>query len=248
MPLEIIEVEGIIINEKAYGETSKILDIITKEKGIIGVLAKGAKRLKSSLRSVSERFCYANFTISYKEDKLSTLISADVINPFRNIKKDLEKVSYLNFISELTSGVMKQNNNFKIYDLYLNSILKIEDDFDPMVITNILEIKYLSFLGVSPKFNGCVICGNQNVVTVSAYKGGFVCKEHVQNDYIVSDKTIKLIRLLEYVDISKISKVDISKEVKKEINDFLDDYYDRYTGLYLKSKKFLKSFDMNMIK
>ena len=109
-----------------------------------------------------------------------------------------------------------------------------------MVITNILELKYLSFLGVSPKLNGCVVCGNENVVSISAYKGGYVCKNHVDNDYIVSSKTIKLIKLLEYVDISKITKLDVSQNVKKEINDFLDEYYDRYTGLYLKSKIFLK--------
>lgn len=244
IPLEMIEVEGIVIDEKPYKESSKILNIITKEKGVIGVIAKGSKRLKSPLRSVSERFCYANFNISYKENNLSTLISADVINPFRNIKKDIIKVSYLNFLSELTNGVIKQNDDKRIYDIYLSAILKIEEGFDPMVITNILELKYLSFLGVSPKLNGCVICGNENVVTVSSDKGGFVCKEHVLNDYIVSDKTIKLIRLLEYVDISKISKLDVSDEVKKEINNFIDDYYDRYTGLYLKSKTFLKSMSI----
>lgn len=244
IPLEMMEVEGIVIDEKPYKESSKILNIITKEKGVIGVIAKGAKRLKSPLRSVSERFCYANFNISYKENNLSTLISADVINPFRNIKKDIIKVSYLNFLSELTNGVIKQNDDKRIYDIYLSAILKIEEGFDPMVITNILELKYLSFLGVSPKLNGCVICENEKVVTVSSDKGGFVCKDHALNDYIVSDKTIKLIRLLEYVDISKISKLGVSDEVKKEINNFIDDYYDRYTGLYLKSKTFLKSMSI----
>ena len=239
-----MEVEGIVIDEKPYKESSKILNIITKEKGVIGVIAKGAKRLKSPLRSVSERFCYANFNISYKENNLSTLISADVINPFRNIKKDIIKVSYLNFLSELTNGVIKQNDDKRIYDIYLSAILKIEEGFDPMVITNILELKYLSFLGVSPKLNGGVICENEKVVTVSSDKGGFVCKDHALNDYIVSDKTIKLIRLLEYVDISKISKLGVSDEVKKEINNFIDDYYDRYTGLYLKSKTFLKSMSI----
>ena len=241
IPLEIIEVEGIIIDEKPYGETSKILNIITKDKGLIGVLAKGAKRLKSPLRSISERFCYANFNVSYKEDKLSILISADVINPFRNIKRNIEKVSYLNFLSELTSEVMKENSDYRIYDIYLSAILKIEENFDPMVITNIVELKYLSFLGVCPKLNGCVVCDNENVVSISAYKGGFVCKNHVDNDYLVNIKTIKMIRMLEYVNISRISKLDVSDQVKKEINSFLDDYYDRYTGLYLKSKKFLKS-------
>ncbi len=239
--LEIKKIEGIIIGEKPYGESSKILKVITKDYGVIGLLAKGAKRMKSNLRSVSERFCYAIFQISYKEDKLSTLISADVINPLKNIKSDIEKVSYLNFISELTSQVMKQSNNNKIYDIYISSILKIENDFDPMVITNILELKYLEFLGVAPKLDGCVLCDNKNVVTISAFKGGFVCKNHNENDYIVSEKTIKIIRMLKYVDISKISKLDISSQVKKEINDFVDDYYDRYTGLYLKSKEFLKS-------
>lgn len=241
IPLEILKVEGIVIDEKSYGESSKILNIITKEKGVIGVLAKGAKRLKSQLRSVSERFCYANFSISYKEDKLSILISADVINPFRNIKKDIKKVSYLNFLSELTSGVIKHSNNKKIYDIYLSAILKIEEGYDPLAISNIVELKYLSFLGISPKLDGCVVCGSENVVTISSDKGGYVCKKHITSDYIVSEKTIKLIKLLEYVDISKITKLDISDTVKKEISDFLDDYYDRYTGLYLKSKKFLKN-------
>ncbi len=239
--MEIIKIEGVVIREKPFGETSKILDIITKDKGVISVLSKGAKRLKSPLRSVSERFCYANFNISYKENKLSTLINADVINPLFNIKKDIKKVSYLNFISELTSEVLKEGNNKKIYDIYLSAIIKIEEGYDPMVITNILELKYLSFLGVSPKLNGCVVCGSQKVVTISAYKGGFVCKNHADNDFIVNEKTIKMIRLLEYVDISKISKLEVSENVKKEINNFIDDYYDRYTGLYLKSKKFLKS-------
>ena len=44
-----------------------------------------------------------------------------------------------------------------------------------------------------------------------------------------------------YVDISKIDKIEISDNIKNEINEFVDDYYDRYSGLYLKSKQFLKN-------
>lgn len=241
--LEIKTIEGIIVGEKPYGESSKIVDILTKEYGVIGVLAKGAKRLKSNLRSVSSNFTYAYFQISYKEDKLSTLISADIINPLSNIKKSIDKISYLNYISELTKQVLKETNAINIYKSYIDAVLKIEDGFDSMVITNILELKYTDYLGVSPKFDGCVICDNENVVTLSSVKGGFVCKNHAVDDYIVSDKTIKIIKMLKYVDISKISKLDISDKVKSEINFFIDDYYDRYTGLYLKSKEFLKNLN-----
>lgn len=239
--MEIKKIEGIIISEKPYGESSKILNIITKDYGVISALAKGAKRLKSNLRSVSERFTYAEFNLSYKEDKLSTLISADIIKPFNNIKKDIEKISYVNYICELTNQVLRQSSNKNIYDIFINTILKIEDEYDPMVLTNILEIKYLDFLGAQPYLDGCSLCENKNVITLSLEKGGFVCKKHLTNEYIISDKTIKIIRMLKYVDIAKISKLSISNEVKNEINNFLNEYYDKYTGLYLKSKDFLKN-------
>ena len=47
-----------------------------------------------------------------------------------------------------------------------------------------------------------------------------------------------------YVDIDKISKLDLSKDVVNEVNNFIDSYYDRYTGLYLKSKNFLKNLNI----
>ena len=49
----IIDVEGIILSSRNYNDTSKILDVFTRDYGIIGVLAKGCKSLKSNLRSVT---------------------------------------------------------------------------------------------------------------------------------------------------------------------------------------------------
>ena len=43
-----------------------------------------------------------------------------------------------------------------------------------------------------------------------------------------------------YVDIDRITKLELDEKNKLEINKFIDDYYDRYTGLYLKSKSFIK--------
>lgn len=242
----IIDVEGIILNTKNYSDTSKILDIFTKEYGVIGVLAKGCKSLKSNLRSITDKLTYATFTIYYKKDKLSTLSEGSVINNFSNIKKDIEKISYASFLMDLTNQVYKQNNDNNLYDLLISSLIKINDDFNPLIITNIIELKYLEYLGVMPNLDGCCICGSKNVVTLSSDKGGYLCKKCHTNEPIVSDKAIKLVRMYNLVDINKISKLDINKDVVYEVNNFIDDYYDRYTGLYLKSKAFLKN--MNNIK
>lgn len=245
--MEITKVKGIIISEKPYKESSKLLNMITEDYGVISVIAKGSKRLKSNLRSITSKLTYAEFQINYKEGKLSTLICADIINPLFNIKKDLLKISYASYLLDLTSQVLKENNNKNIYNILVSSLLKIEDDFDPEVITNILELKYLSYLGISPNFDTCSICGKSKILTISVEKGGFICTDHHTNERIVSNKTLQIIRMLYYADIDKITKLEVSEPVKKEIDEFIDEYYESYTGLFMKTKEFLKNIKYKYI-
>ena len=237
------KIEGIVISETPYSETSKIINILTKD-GIVGCMAKGAKNIKSNLRIGTNKITKAEFIILNKKDKLSTLTSVDVLSDYRNIKKDITKISYATYIIELATQVMKHNQSEEIYNLLISSLDKINDDFDALTITNILELKYLEYLGVMPIIDSCSSCGSKtNIVTLSSSRGGYVCKNCHKNERVVSEKTIKLIRMFYYVDINKISKLYISSKSKMEISDFLDEYYDRYTGLFLKSKILLKNIN-----
>ena len=239
------EIEGIIVKETPYGETSKIIQVLTKY-GLIGIMCKGAKSLKSPNRATTLKFTYGTFNIYYKENKLSILKSVDILNNLSNIKKDITLLSYLNYLTELTLQVIKQTS-LDIYDLYINTILKIENKLDPLIMSNILEIKYLDYLGVGLNLDSCTLCGNKtNIVTIDGDKGGYICQNCYTNELLVDKKTLELLRLYYYVDIKSISNLKISNKVKEEINYFLNTYYDRYTGLYLKSKDFLKNFFHNM--
>ncbi len=238
------KIEGIIIGVRAYSETSKIISILTKEYGILSCIAKGSRTLKSELRSVTDKMTYGLFHMHYKENKLSTLVSVDVMDSFRNIKTDIVKISYASFVLELSEQVMKQNQNEEIYNLLISTLKKIEAGFDPFVLTNILELKYLEYLGVMPIIDACSVCGKKtSIATLSSDRGGYVCNQCLTGEKIVSEKTIKLIRMFYYVAIDKISTLEINESVKKEINTFLENYYDRYTGIYLKSKFFLQNLN-----
>jgi len=242
---KVITVEGIIINTKNYGDTSKIIDILTKEYGIIGVIAKGCKSIKSNLRSVTDKLTYANFTIYFKKDKLSILSEASVINNFSNIKKDIEKISYASFLLDLTNQVYKQCEDLELCDILISGLIKINEKFNPLAITNIIELKYLNYLGVMPNLDGCTICGSKRVITLSSDKGGYICSKCRIDEPIVSEKVIKLVKMYTLLDINKITKLDLEKDIISQVNNFIDMYYDKYTGLYLKSKEFLKKLKNN---
>ena len=233
------KVEGIVISEYPFEDNSKIIKVFTKD-GIISVIAKGAKKIKSPFFGTTGKITQGVYNIVYKKNGLSKLVDADILNDFRNIKKDFNKISYITYITELAVQVFKHEEKSNIYDLYLASIYKINEGYDPLVMTNILKLKLLDNLGIKPIIDKCVICGNTtDIVTVSSYLGGFVCKNCLTDEVIVNSKTISLIRLLYYVDISKITKLDISERIIKEIDAFVNDYYDRYSGIYLKSSLLL---------
>jgi DNA repair protein RecO (recombination protein O) len=242
--MKIESLEGIILSETNYSESSKILNILTKEHGLIGVMSKGCRNVKSKLRGVSRKLLYGTIHIYYKEHGISTLIGIDVINSFSKTLMDLERISYASFILDLTNQVVRQNDQEEVFDLLKDTLIKIEEGLDPIVLTNILELKLLEYLGVTPNVDSCSRCGSEKqIVTISSDSGGYICRNCYNNEPLVSDKTIKMLRLYYYVDIKNIKKLDVSKEITFEINRFLDDYYDRYTGLYLKSKDFIKKIN-----
>ncbi len=89
--MTIESIEGIVLSETNYSESSKILNVLTKEHGLIGMMSKGCRNMKSKLRGVSRKLIYGTFHIYYKEKGLSTLIGVDVKNSFSKTSMDLKK-------------------------------------------------------------------------------------------------------------------------------------------------------------
>lgn len=235
------KIEGIIVSEVPFEDSGKIINVFTED-GIIGIVAKGAKKIKSPFFSVTNKFSYGIFNIIYKENGLSKLVEVDVLKDYRNIKKDIKKISFATYITELTLQVYRHENNKNIFNLFISSLDKINEGYDEIIITDILKLKLLDYLGIKPIIDRCVVCERKdNIVTISSYRGGFVCKDCYRNEKIVSTKTISIIRMFYLAPIDKISRLDISENVKNEIDEFINDYYDRYSGVYLKSKILLDS-------
>ena len=243
--MQTVKVEGIVLKETNYKESSKILNIYTKEYGIISVMSKGCRSLKSKLRGVSNRLSYANFYINYKENGISTLTDADTIDTLKNVMMDINNISYVSYLLDLTDQVYKHSKSDEIYPIFISCIKKINENYDPSIITIIYELKLLKYLGINPNVDSCNICGSKNnILTISIENGGFVCQNCYTSGKIYSNVIIKLIRMFMYVDVDKINKIDIKEETKKELMEFTLEYYDRLSGIYLKSKDFLKNIKL----
>lgn len=244
--MKLITTDGFVMSSLKYGETSKILNVFTKDYGIIGILARGCMNPKNKNRIVCDNFTYAKFNIKYKEGKLSTLIEADINNYLFNIRDNYTLINYLSYIVKLTKDVYLESHNSKIYDLFISSILKLNEKMNPKVIANILETKYLDYLGVGLHLDGCVKCNNTHVVALSIKENGYLCKNCYDGSIFTSLELLKTIKIYKNIDISKIKKIDISEKVIDEIDTFLYHYYKDYTGIYIEYKKNLNKLLSNV--
>ena len=87
MKIRIETFEGIILSETNYGESSKILNVLTDKYGLIGIMSKGCRKMKSKLRGVSRKLIYGKFNVYYKEQQTESKAldeeTLDIINSLK---------------------------------------------------------------------------------------------------------------------------------------------------------------------
>ena len=103
-------VEGIILYVTPFKESSEILQVLTKEYGLIGLLCRGSKKIKSKFLNKTRIYNYAKFFINYKNEGLSLVKEIDVIDYFTYFHQDIILITYLSYLWNLTYKVVKKDN------------------------------------------------------------------------------------------------------------------------------------------
>ena len=239
--------EGIVLRTTDYGETNKIVTLYTREWGKIGVMARGAKKPKSRLSAITQPFTYGFFLLQNGRG-LGNMQQGEIITPLRAIKEDIFLTAYASYVVELTdkSTDEKKTNPF-IFELLYQTLTYLNEGYDPEILKNIYEMKMLPVLGLYPILNQCAICGDkEGQFSFSIREGGIICHRCLTKDPYhlkVSSATIKLLRIFYFFDLNRLGNISVKVETKAELKKVIDTYYNEYSGLYLKTKKFIEQLD-----
>jgi DNA repair protein RecO (recombination protein O) len=239
--------EGIVIRSTDYGESNKVVTIYTREWGKIGVMARGAKKSKSRLSAITQLFTHGYFLVQ-KGTGMFSLQQGEMVTSMRSIREDIFLTAYASFVVELTdkSTEDKKSNPF-LFELLYQTLHFLNEGYDPDILVDIFEMKILNVLGLNPILNQCSVCGRTDgEFAFSIREGGFICHRCLDKDPYhlkLLPATVKLLRLFYYFDLSRLGNISVKDETKQELRKVISTYYEEYSGLHLKSKKFLKSID-----
>lgn len=228
------EYEGIIIKSINYSDSSKIIYLITPN-GLESMLAKGAKKLKSPLRHITQTITKISYNKS-KSSNLPLLLNGDIVNDYNDIKLNLDNQTYVTHIFELIYKMSNELEFSKLYDFLSKILDEISITKDAEFMSFVFELKYLYLMGLAPVFGRCVECDSEERVGFDVYKGGMVCNEHVSRfTYMDSSVIIQLYKLYFY-QFEGVFEID-----RRQIRMILDQYYEHYLNFKSKSREIINN-------
>lgn len=241
------KVDGIVIKTHDYGETHKIITLMSKTFGKISALARGAKKPKSRMAAVTQPFIYGTFFI-YLSDGLSTIQQGEVLHSLRGIREDITKTAYAAYILELTDKLLDKNDaDGFIFDQLYHTLAWIAEEEDAGVPIMMYELKLFQKAGFAPTIHQCVHCGRKQFpYHFSVAEGGFLCQNCKGiDDYAIflPDVLAKWFYMFLHVGLERVGTISMKQENKKLLRHIINSYYDAYGGFFLKSKKFLEQMD-----
>ncbi|MBR0461629.1 MAG: DNA repair protein RecO [Erysipelotrichaceae bacterium] len=228
-------VKALVLSINDYRENDLILQTISEDKSFLSLIAKGAKKLSG--KQHFSCLCVYEFIIDYKDNKnIYTIHNSKLISSFYD-DKDLKMLSLKNVLIELT---LKSKELYET-EMYRNIITCLSGlDNGNMYLLSSLYLSYLLKLyGINPNVDGCVVCGNSKVVSISKRLGGFLCADHLGEEEPMEVERLKKFRLINKADFDKLPLI---KDVEFDLQDFdlLMEFFKENSDINIRSQKLYK--------
>ncbi len=231
---------AIILKTTPYKENDCILHVYTKTYGKLGIIAKGVRKMTSKNAFATQSLMISDLTF-YLKKGLSLLVKANAVNYYKHIKENIESEIVANYVLEYFYRYTEDNQpQIEYFDTILAAMNALENGYPPLLVYLLFNVFILKINGVTIDVNGCVICGNHQVVSISVADGGFVCLEHMHQSRFFDKEVLRGFRYIHMVSLQNIDKLHLEMNVILELVEIMDNFVEEYTGVLLKTKKFIK--------
>lgn len=227
MPNDVIN--GIVLRVTDYRESDRILNVLSKERGLITVTARGSRKPKSKLAAFSTQFTYGEMEVNERAGKLQ-LSSAALLESFYSIRESYEQLLSATRITNAAEHVATRDlANDELFVLLYHSLSVIAyGGNDPKDVELTFFAKLMKLCGYAPTLTYCLKCGRdlrgEKEVRFSNSLGGSVC-EHCGSAYItVSTLTLEALRRMMLIDITELRRVRLPEAVRNELEPLLYNY------------------------
>lgn len=172
--------DGLVVKTFDTGNSDRIIELLTTDRGRISVMVKGARSKNSNSKSVTELFAYGNYEIYKKTDRL-WLKSGSLNHSFFDITRSLEKTYLAVYLCELACELTYEGEDCsEMLSLLLNALYLLKEDTkSEALIKAVFEMKAMMLSGYEPNMKYCSRCKKpqDGLFYLDAVEGVLICPD-----------------------------------------------------------------------
>lgn len=240
VPIELMEYRyrALVLKKREVGETDRIYTFFTREAGKISALAKGVRKSEAKLASALETGSEVDITI-VRTRGMGKVAGAILENSYGAARENFEVlrlvVATLNIFDKL---VEPDESDQILFDMLAQYLLTMElfAREDQSQRTQLVDSGFFFqtafHLGYTLQLQQCVFSGEKLLsgqrYILSPSQGGVInlrYANHVRDGIVVSEETIKALRLFGSYPLFSITKILVGSQTLIEL--------ERFRGLFL---------------
>lgn len=229
----IVRTDAVVIRSMKYGETSRIATLLTRKHGLIGVMARGARRTKSRFGSTLQPMAVVQAVYYYKPERgLQTLKETSHLMRFPTMGHNLERLTLGLRAIEMIRALLQENEpQPRILDLLVTTLAHL--DASPHRPTNALlwfELRLATLLGFAPDIQRDAVeavgkdGGRLRLSTGTVIARGSNDAVSQGTDYPASRAALRAFAILARTDLDTALRMKAPESIKQETENLIDLY------------------------
>jgi DNA repair protein RecO (recombination protein O) len=174
---------AIVLRARPFGESDKIVSLLTKDFGKISGIAKGAMRSRKRFVNSLEPLALVNLRFQDRpQGGLVFILTADLTLGYRQLTNSLESISHAAYLVEITDGLLgEREESGAVYQHLSDSLRHLEAQGTSLRFLTSCELKLLRLVGYQPVLDKCRRCamepceGAPQSWHFSLIDGGILC-------------------------------------------------------------------------
>ncbi len=245
---------GINLKTMPLGEADRLVTILTKEHGLIRVVAPGARKQKNSLSPRSGLFI-VNDLLIVAGKSIDKMIQAETKNVYAGLSKDIGKLTAGQYLAEIVIAhalsEQPQTELFEILTEHLRRIEALPPQETSILLAHLSQAVFhiLALVGLSPQVQTCCLTQAELVpdfaytdwlVGFSSHAGGAISLDHLEDGEPLPPQTLTALELSLMQQLAQPHLPQLLPDAPwRKIERLLRDYTQYQLGRSLQSANFI---------
>lgn len=243
---------AIILRTWPFGESDRIISVLTESHGKITGIARGAKRSRKRFANSLEPLSLVMLRFQDRpHSSLAFILACELQSGYKRLVTSLEKIAYASYFVEITDGLIgEREENRLVFDHLREGLIHLEEQETSLIFLTAFELKLLQLAGYQLLFDGCRRCGLDRLRLATAWHfslrdGGLLCASCARlrkEIFPLSTRALELLTLIQNQRATQVANDRLVPSVLKEIRSVLSRYLQWQLNKEIRSASFLHEF------